>query len=124
MTMSELETGRRHGLEGIGIFVFDNEMYGTIAAHQDRHFPGRRVGIELGPIDYRAVASGFGWEFRSATTAEDIATIVNEVAEQRTRILVHVPISKMDLNPLGFSWPERRLDSKNRNHRIMEEGAR
>jgi acetolactate synthase-1/2/3 large subunit len=124
MTMSELETGRRHGLEGIGIFVFDNEMYGTIAAHQDRYFPGRRVGIELGPIDYRAVASGFGWEFRSVTTAEDIAEVVNEVAEQRTRILAHVPISKMDLNPLDFSWPERKQDNENLNHRIIGKGAR
>lgn len=105
MTMSELQSASQFGVTGIGMFVFDNEIYGTIAAHQDRHFPNRRVGIELGAIDYAAVAASFGWEFAQITSAEQMASVVKDISVRDARVLVHVPIPKEELNPLGFQWP-------------------
>jgi len=58
MTMSELETAVREGARPVTL-VFDNRRYGTIAMHQRRE--GRaEVGVELGPIDFVAVAEACG----------------------------------------------------------------
>jgi acetolactate synthase-1/2/3 large subunit len=59
MTMAELETAVRERLRVIAV-VFDNELYGTIRAHQVARGTGVGVATDLGPIDFAAVAVGFG----------------------------------------------------------------
>lgn len=60
MTMSELQTAVRLGLEGLVVIVFNNHMYGTIRGHQERHYPGRPVATDLGELNFAQVAQGLG----------------------------------------------------------------
>ncbi len=59
MTMAELETAVRERLRLVAI-VFDNQRYGTIRAHQESRATGVGVATDLGPIDFAAIALGFG----------------------------------------------------------------
>ncbi|MCL6455150.1 MAG: acetolactate synthase [Alicyclobacillus sp.] len=59
MTLFELETACRYHLRFVSIVV-NNHLYGTIRAHQERMFPGRVAGTELGNPDFAAVAQAFG----------------------------------------------------------------
>lgn len=60
MTMNELETAVRLGLQQFVVLVFNNDNYGTIRKHQNNHFPGRAVGTRLGHIDFSGVADACG----------------------------------------------------------------
>jgi len=62
MTMNEIETAVRLGLRGIVSLVFNNSNYGTIRAHQNREFPQRHVGTQLGTIDFAMTAKSMGAE--------------------------------------------------------------
>jgi acetolactate synthase I/II/III large subunit len=58
MLMAEMETAVRAGARPV-VLVFDNQRYGTIAMHQARE--GRsEVAVELGSIDFSAVARACG----------------------------------------------------------------
>ena len=58
MSVAELETAVREGARPV-VLVFDNARYGTIRDHQDRRgMPP--VATDLGPVDWAAVAEGFG----------------------------------------------------------------
>ncbi|MES2208851.1 MAG: thiamine pyrophosphate-dependent enzyme [Chloroflexota bacterium] len=59
MTVAELETAVRHGLRTI-VLCFDNEQYGMIRTYQDRREDGSTAATDLGPVDWAAVARGFG----------------------------------------------------------------
>ena len=59
MTVAELETAVRHGLRTI-VLCFDNEQYGMIRSYQDRRDDGSTAATDLGPVDWAAVARGFG----------------------------------------------------------------
>ncbi|MFM2105926.1 MAG: hypothetical protein RL338_958 [Chloroflexota bacterium] len=59
MTIAELETAVRERVRPI-VVVFDNRRYGTIRMHQERRGSGVGVATELGPVDFAAVAEGFG----------------------------------------------------------------
>lgn len=59
MTCQELETAVRYDVPIVAIVV-NNGLYGTIRAHQARHFPGRTVGTVLGNPDFAAMARSFG----------------------------------------------------------------
>ncbi|WP_313433062.1 thiamine pyrophosphate-dependent enzyme [Siminovitchia terrae] len=59
MTMVELETAVRANLPVIAI-VINNNMYGTIRAHQEKHFPSRVIATPLTNPDFAKVASQFG----------------------------------------------------------------
>ncbi|MFC3108618.1 thiamine pyrophosphate-binding protein [Undibacterium arcticum] len=45
---------------GVVILVFNNQMFGTIRMHQERHYPGRVSGTQLHNPDFAAVARAFG----------------------------------------------------------------
>jgi acetolactate synthase-1/2/3 large subunit len=65
MTGQELATATAHGL-GRGAaklisIVVDNGTYGTIRMHQEREYPGRVSGSDLGNPDFAALARAYGW---------------------------------------------------------------
>ena len=71
MTMSEIQTACRLGLKGLVFLVFNNSMYGTIGSHQAKHYPGRRVAIELGEADFATVGQGLGAYAERVTSNAD-----------------------------------------------------
>ena len=59
MSGQELATAVRYDLPVIAL-VFNNGMYGTIRAHQERLYPGRVSGTHLNNPDFAAYARSFG----------------------------------------------------------------
>ena len=59
MTGQEFATAVQYELPLIAI-ILDNGMYGTIRAHQERHYPGRVTGTALRNPDFAAYAKAFG----------------------------------------------------------------
>ncbi|NBI28691.1 thiamine pyrophosphate-dependent enzyme [Chengkuizengella marina] len=59
MTLQELETAVRYETPIISL-VFNNNMHGTIRMHQEKHFPGRVIGTELGNPDFVKLAESMG----------------------------------------------------------------
>ena len=65
MTGQELATATGYGA-GTGkgrlvSIVVDNGTYGTIRMHQEREYPGRVSGSDLGNPDFAALARAYGW---------------------------------------------------------------
>ena len=46
---------------GREVVVVDNGTYGTIRMHQEREYPGRVSGSDLGNPDFAALARAYGW---------------------------------------------------------------
>ena len=59
MTGQELATAVQYDAPVI-IVIVNNGMYGTIRMHQEKHYPGRVVGTELGNPHFAAFARSFG----------------------------------------------------------------
>ena len=65
MNGQELATAMAYGAgRGVGklvSIVVDNGSYGTIRMHQEREYPGRVAGSDLGNPDFAALARAYGW---------------------------------------------------------------
>lgn len=59
MTMQEMETAARYNIPVLSIVV-NNNMYGTIRMHQERHFPERVIGTDLTNPHFGELAKLFG----------------------------------------------------------------
>ncbi len=59
MTGQEFATAMHYGLP-IVIIVVNNQMYGTIRMHQERHFPGRVIATSLTNPNFAEYARSFG----------------------------------------------------------------
>ncbi|WP_233865367.1 thiamine pyrophosphate-binding protein [Paraburkholderia adhaesiva] len=59
MSAPEIATAMQYGLAVVFIVV-NNEHYGTIRMHQERHYPGRVHGTQLTNPDFAAFAHAFG----------------------------------------------------------------
>ena len=61
MNGQELATAMAYGAKRLLSIVVDNGSYGTIRMHQEREFPGRVSGSDLGNPDFAALARAYGW---------------------------------------------------------------
>lgn len=87
MTVAELETAVRHGLRTV-VLCFDNEQYGMIRSYQDRREDGSTAGTDLGPVDWAAVAKGFGAHgTRIETDAAFLPALHQALASDRPTLL-------------------------------------
>jgi acetolactate synthase I/II/III large subunit len=59
MTGQELATAVQRRLAVI-VLIVNNNMYGTIRTHQERHHPGRVIGTDLHNPDFAALARAYG----------------------------------------------------------------
>lgn len=59
MTVQELETAVRNRIPVICL-VFNNEMYGTIRMHQEKQYPHRVIGTDLGEVTFSDLAKSVG----------------------------------------------------------------
>jgi acetolactate synthase-1/2/3 large subunit len=61
MNGQELATAMAYGAKRLVSIVVDNGSYGTIRMHQEREYPGRVSGSDLGNPDFAALARAYGW---------------------------------------------------------------
>ncbi|MCL6518035.1 thiamine pyrophosphate-dependent enzyme [Alicyclobacillus sp.] len=77
MTFQELETAVRHQVPVVAVVV-NNNLYGTIRAHQERQFPGRVVGTELHNPNFAELARTFGAFGMRVTRNQDVRPAFEE----------------------------------------------
>ncbi len=93
MTMAELETAVREKLNVIAV-VLDNERYGMIRSHQDLRPGGRGVATDLGPIDFAAVARGFGAQGVRIDRDEDFEAALRTALRAGGPTVLHLPLDR------------------------------
>lgn len=89
MTMIELETAVRANLPVIAIVV-NNNMYGTIRAHQEKHFPGRVMATSLTNPNFAEVARLFGCEGETVEKNEDFLPAFKRALKSEKPFVIEV----------------------------------
>lgn len=102
MNGNELATARQYGAAPL-VVLMDNAQYGTIRAHQERHFPGRVSGTQLVNPDFAALAwamGAFGARVEHAHHITDaVASAVHAVRDEHRPALLHVVVDPDVLLP-------------------------
>ncbi|HXP29609.1 MAG TPA: thiamine pyrophosphate-binding protein [Stellaceae bacterium] len=80
MTGQELATAVQRHLAVIVLLV-NNNMYGTIRMHQERHYPGRVVGTDLHNPDFAALARAYGGYGDTVTRTADFPAAFERAQE-------------------------------------------
>lgn len=97
MTGSELAVAAQHDLR-VTCVVFNNGMYGTIRAHQERAYPGRVAGTRLASPDFVRYAESFGGIGVRVERDRDIADGVRQVLEHDGIGLLEVAVAENTLS--------------------------
>lgn len=89
MTIQELETAVRENIKVIAIVV-NNNMFGTIRAHQEVQFPGRVLGTPLTNPSFSEVAKLYGCNGALVTKNEDFAGVFKEALESDKPYVIEI----------------------------------
>lgn len=93
MTGMELATAAKYGATPL-IIVFNNDKYGTIETHQDRHYPGRRIGNDLHNPDFAAFAQSFGLFGARVTETANFAQALDAALAASTAAVVELVLDE------------------------------
>ena len=96
MNGQELATAVQHGLR-IVFVVIDNGMYGTIRMHQEREYPGRVSGSDLGNPDFAALARAYGAHGETVVATDQFAPAFERAQRAYRPSLLHVRIDPQAL---------------------------
>ncbi|MBL9060784.1 MAG: thiamine pyrophosphate-binding protein [Mangrovicoccus sp.] len=99
MTCAELATALQHGAQPI-ILILNNGIYGTIRAHQERHFPARVSGTTMtrNP-DFVALAQAYGFHAERVAATADFAAAFERAMASTTGAVLDLVISPEALTP-------------------------
>ncbi|MBB3932192.1 acetolactate synthase-1/2/3 large subunit [Kaistia hirudinis] len=89
MTGQEFGTAVQEGA-AIIVIVADNGMYGTIRAHQERHYPGRVSATDLVNPDFAALARAFGGHGETVRTTADFAPAFERAIQSGKPAILHL----------------------------------
>lgn len=89
MTGQEIATAFHHGVNPV-ILVFNNQMYGTIRMHQERHYPGRVSGTQLTNPDFARYIESFGGHGELVERTEDLVPAVQRAIASGKPAVVEV----------------------------------
>ena len=103
MTLNECSTAIQHGAKPI-VIVANNGRYGTIRAHQERHYPGRVSGTDMANPDFAALARSYGGHGETVTTNAEFAPAFARAQAAGTLAIIEL---KLDPSMLGTT---RNLD--------------
>ena len=98
MTGQELATAVQYGLNIVTI-VANNGMYGTIRAHQERHYPERVVGTTLINPDFAAYARSFGGHGETVERTADFKPAFERALNAGKPSIIEVKIDPEALTP-------------------------
>jgi acetolactate synthase I/II/III large subunit len=89
MTLQELATSIHYNIPVIAIVV-NNNLYGTIRAHQEKYFPNRIVGTELTNPNFSKLAEIFGCNGERVTKNEDFILALQRAMDSNKTTLIEV----------------------------------
>ncbi|APX92963.1 thiamine pyrophosphate-binding protein [Halomonas sp. 1513] len=99
MNCSELATAMQAGAQPI-ILVLNNGIYGTIRAHQERHYPDRVSGttMEQNP-DFVTLGKAYGFHAERVETTQDFPAAFERALASDSGALLELNISPEALTP-------------------------
>jgi acetolactate synthase-1/2/3 large subunit len=104
MSVGELETVTRLGLP-IVIIQCSNGTFGWIKELQHLYHEDRYFGVDFNPVDYAAIARGFGFRADQVTDPADVERAVrNAVDDGRPYFLDIVTESPVTETPPVAAW--------------------
>ncbi|PPE81992.1 thiamine pyrophosphate-binding protein [Kaistia algarum] len=98
MTGQELATAVQEGA-AIVVIVADNQMYGTIRAHQERSYPGRVEATALVNPDFAALAKAYGGHGETVRTTEEFAPALERALASGKPALLHLHTDPEAISP-------------------------
>ena len=98
MNCQELATSKQAGAQPI-ILVLNNGIYGTIRAHQERHYPGRVSGTTMESPDFVMLAQAYGYHAERVARTEDFPAAFARARASATGALLELDISPEALTP-------------------------
>lgn len=97
MTMQEFETAVRYNIPVISIVV-NNNMYGTIRMHQEKHFPNPVVGTELTNPSFAKMAQLFGGHGEKVEKNTDFIPVLQRALSAKRPALIEVMTNPLILS--------------------------
>lgn len=98
MNCQELGTAMQAGAQPI-ILILNNGIYGTIRAHQERHYPARVSGTTLENPDFVMLAKSYGFHAERVERTEDFPAAFANALASRTGAVLDLNISPEALTP-------------------------
>ncbi|RFP86727.1 thiamine pyrophosphate-binding protein [Rhodobacteraceae bacterium 63075] len=98
MTCQELATARQADL-AVVILILNNGIYGTIRAHQERHYPERVSGTSMFSPDFSAMAKAYGMHGERVESTEDFAAAFERASTSPTGAVLDLNVSAEALTP-------------------------
>lgn len=99
MTAQELATAAQYGAQPI-VLILNNGIYGTIRAHQERHYPARVSGTEMAVNpDFAALAQAYGFHGERVETTADFPAAFDRALASDTGAVLDLAISAEALTP-------------------------
>ena len=98
MTCQELGTAMQAGAQPI-VLILNNGIYGTIRAHQERHYPGRVSGTTMQNPDFVQLAQAYGYHAERVEKTEDFPAAFARARASRSGAVLDLNISAEALTP-------------------------
>ena len=98
MNCQELATAAQAGAQPI-VLVLNNGIYGTIRAHQERHYPGRVSGTDMFNPDFAALARAYGFHGERVETTEDFPAAFARAQASETGAVLELVIAAEAITP-------------------------
>jgi acetolactate synthase-1/2/3 large subunit len=98
MNGQELATAVTAGTRLV-VIVVNNGMYGTIRMHQERQYPGRVVGTDLGAVDFAAYARALGAAGEAVTRTEEFGPALERALRADRPALIELRVTSGRLAP-------------------------
>ncbi len=98
MNCQELASAAQAGAQPI-VLIVNNGIYGTIRAHQERHFPERVSGTDMVNPDFPALAKAYGFHAERVEQTEDFAAAFERALASKTGAVLDLNVSPEALTP-------------------------
>ena len=98
MNCQELGTAMQAGAQPI-VLILNNGIYGTIRAHQERHYPARVSGTSLENPDFVTLAKAYGFHAERVESTQEFAAAFGRALNSATGAVLDIAISPDALTP-------------------------
>ncbi|MFI0849039.1 thiamine pyrophosphate-dependent enzyme [Mesorhizobium sp. IMUNJ 23232] len=98
MNCQELGTAMQAGAQPV-VLILNNGIYGTIRAHQERHYPARVSGTQLQNPDFVGLARSYGFHAERVEATADFAAAFDRALASRSGAVLELTISPEALTP-------------------------
>ncbi len=98
MTLAELATAAQAKAQPI-ILILNNGVYGTIRAHQERHYPARVSGTTMENPDFVALAKAYGFHAERIEKTDEFAEAFARACASDTGAVLDLNIAAEAITP-------------------------